>query len=349
MITTLLAAFAVSPFLPVNGVPLPPDSREFTFVALGDNRPAGAGLPPTDVFSEIIREVGYIHPAFVLSSGDLVYGNEESIEQYRKESGQVLSILNGLRVPFYNALGNHEVDDRPELQSEYLKLFGGLYGSFDYGGCRFVALCTDEAGKAADMSDAQKSWLDKTLDGSKPSFLYLHRPVFARAGNDEKGATVANAAALHELFKSRNVKGVFEGHDHVYDRQSHDGIDYVISGGAGAPLDAATEKGGFFHYLLVHVKDGKTDINVIPANAIQVVTEGGHTRVSNYADVDIELQDLTVNLPSRPSGVSGVVDKKGKLSKIPVELTKVDKVSLGYQAHVKVKLVMHKPIILSFH
>ncbi len=347
MIATLITLLGLPSFPSINHLPLPADAREFTFVVLGDNRPAGSGLPPTPVFAEILKEVGYIKPAFVLSSGDLVYGNEESLEQYKKECDQVSVLVNALKVPFFNAPGNHEVAGRQEFQAEYMRRFGQMYGSFEFGGCHFTAIGTDEAGQSGSLSADQRSWLEKDLDGSKPTYVYMHHPVFARKDNAEASATVASADDLHNLFKSRNVKAVFEGHDHVYNHQTHDGIEYVIAGGAGAPLDAAPEEGGFFHYVVVTVKDGKATMNVVPTQAIQITHDHAQVRVASYADCDLPLNDLTIDTPNRPTKVTGTLDKKGKLSDVPVAIQSIEKVGKAYRVHLQFTLTKHRQTILT--
>ena len=342
-----IVAFASIALKPINHVKLPAESREFDFVVLGDNRPAGSGLPPTLVFREIIREVGFLHPAFVLSSGDLVYGNEESIEQYRRECDQITLVLSTLNVPFFNAVGNHEIADRPEFQTEYVKRFGPVFGSFEYGGFQFIGLCTDEAQAKGKLSNSQRLWLNEMLVSSKPSFVFMHRPVFARAGNDEDGATVEGAASIHELFKEHGVQAVFEGHDHVYDRQKHDGVEYIISGGAGAPLDANPENGGYFHFVLVHVKGGKASMSVVPVGAIEITRDKEGVRVANYSDGDLDLKDFPLECSSVTPKIWAIVDNKGKKTEIPVVIERVEKTNAGFMAHLKFKLTKHRQTILS--
>src|SRR5258708_5438239 len=122
----LVSSLAQGPFQPVNHVPLPPQTENFSFIVLGDNRPAGSGQPPTATFRRLLEQVQQIHPAFVLSSGDLVYGNEEPVEVYRSECDQIKELLTHLTVPFFNAPGNHEINDRPEFAQEYQSRLGGM-------------------------------------------------------------------------------------------------------------------------------------------------------------------------------------------------------------------------------
>ncbi|HTQ11571.1 MAG TPA: metallophosphoesterase, partial [Fimbriimonadaceae bacterium] len=167
-------------FQPVNHIPLPPEKTDFYFVALGDNRPAGAGQPPTDVFKEILREVSWIHPAFVISTGDLIYGNEETLQQYKQECAWIKPLVAEIGVPFFNAPGNHEMNARPEFQAEYTKELGQMYGSFDYGGCRFIALATDTGTTTAQYTPEELTWLNQALSDKKPAFIYQHRPIYIR-------------------------------------------------------------------------------------------------------------------------------------------------------------------------
>lgn len=349
MVTSFLAASVVlqAQFQPVNHLPLPASTKEFTFVALGDNRPAGSGQPPTEVFRRILTEVSWIHPAFVISTGDLIYGNEESVDQYRKECAWIKPLLAGIGVPFFNAPGNHEINGKAEFQSEYVKELGPMYGSFDFGGCRFIALATDQADSTAKYTAAELNWLDAVLSPKMPSFVFQHRPVFARpVKNPEDGAAVEDYAAIAAKFASSNVKAVFEGHDHVFNHQSHDGVEYYIAGGAGAPLDASPEDGGFFHYVLVHVKNGKFDVTVMPLGSIDLRQSGGDIRVSSYCDADVDLGNLVVQAQKPPHGVRAAYDKKGKMTDADASIVSVEKSGPSYLVHLAISLKKHRQTIV---
>ncbi|MFI5385095.1 MAG: metallophosphoesterase family protein [Fimbriimonadales bacterium] len=349
MLTTFLVAATAfqGPFQPINHIPLPPDRDDFTFVALGDNRPAGSGQPPTDVFKRILTEVAWIHPAFVLSTGDLIYGNEESIEQYRKECAWIKPLVAGVGVPFFNAPGNHEINARAEFQSEYTKQFGAMYGSFDYGGCRFIGLATDQADSTAKFTPAELSWLDTALADKKPAFIFQHRPYFARKPDPSDAATVDSAPAIAAKFAPANVKAVFEGHDHVFNHTTHGGVEYYIAGGAGAPLDAAPEEGGFFHYLLVHVRNGKVeDITVMPLGSIDVRQNGSDIRVSSYVDADVDLGNVVVTWPTQPTSVHAAYDKKGKMADTDAAIVAVEKGDGGFRVHLSLSLKKHRQTIV---
>src|SRR6202022_4635783 len=74
---------------------------------------------------------------------------------------------------------------------------------------------------------------------------------------------IANASDLHQLFLQYPVKAIFAGHEHLFDHRTRDGIEYFVSGGAGAPLYAPPDKGGFSHYLVMRMRGDKMEYSLI--------------------------------------------------------------------------------------
>ena len=136
----------------------------------------------------------------------------------------------------------------------------------------------------------------------------MHHPPFpvkASAG----WADPANRDEIHRLFVKYGVKAVFSGHEHLFNRSVHDGITYVVTGGAGAPNDAAPEDGGFQHYLLVTVNGGGVSITVLEpwrlfAQMGPVMPDGSCTaQVSNYDNNDLK---VSVEFPTDALGTKAV-------------------------------------------
>ena len=332
--------------LPLNHKTMPPEATDFTFVALGDNRPAGAGLPPTHTYRELLDEVSVIGPAFVISSGDLYYGNEETLDMYKQEEAWMKPLLEGLPCPFFNAPGNHEINNRDEFMAEYQATTGQLYGSFEYGGVRFVAVCTELPGPKAHVDGAELDWLKGLLDTKKPTVIFQHHPIFKRPSNpDAKDeAQVADGDVLHKLYVAGGAQMVVEGHDHIYDQQTVDGVNYTIAGGAGAPLDGQPKDGGYFHFLLVHVKDGQITTTPIPLGTLEVVSRGdGMSTAANYADTDLPLRNLRIASTFEPkSATASYSTKKGKSTEVQVQILKVEKSGSGFVASVGLLLPKHR-------
>lgn len=354
MIFFATAALLQIPFQPLNHKPLPPSQNDFYFVAMGDNRPAGAGLPPTHTFKELLKEISVIDPTFVISTGDLLYGNEESLDQYKQEEAWMKPLVDTLPCPFYNVPGNHEVNNRPEFLDEYTKTMGAAYGKFDFGGYRFVAVCTELAGANAAVDGSELAWLKQEFGKPQPTITFEHHPVFERPGNSDtqEEACVANATEMSDLYKQGGVKLAFEGHDHVYNRQEHDGVSYIIAGGSGAPLDAAPTDGGYFHFVLVHVSPSGVDATPVPMGAIEVVDRGdGSAVISDYADVNLPVSNLTITSKQKPAGVSaGYKTKKGKVKEVDSRILETRATGNGYETRVALVLPKHHAtfVTLSF-
>lgn len=349
LLATLMTVVQV-PFGPLNNRSLPISSSEFTFIALGDNRPAGAGLPPTGSFRELLKEVSVIGPSFVLSSGDLLYGNEETVEQYKREVAWTKPLLESLPCPFFNAPGNHEIYGKPEFLNLYTSLLGPIYGKFEFGGYRFLAVCTELPAEVPSVFGSQLDWLKRELGKPKPTVVFHHHPIYKRPSNpDSKGdAEVSNAQDLAALYLAGGVKLVLEGHDHVYNDQTHDGVHYVIAGGAGAPLDGPPMDGGFFHFLLVHVKGDVIETTPIPMGAVEVTPiSDGTVAVGEYADVDLPVTNVRIFSKEKPTGVTAQYTSKTKRKAVEAELVSVEKHESGYESRIALTLPKHRATFIS--
>jgi len=235
------AASAVTdlPFPNLSGTNLvQPGQDEFTFVVLGDFRPARRDIPYPRAFTRMLDEVGVIHPSLVLSVKDAYYGYGGSFQRFKNEVARFLGLVRSVDAPFYNAIGNHEATDDPARETYLKQLYGRLYGSFDAGTIHFIALDTEEKGQVGMISGLQLAWLKKDLEANKNAdgiFVFLHRPLFSA---ENPGGTAfkdtANRDVLHGLFRHYKVKTVFAGHEHLFDDRVKDGVRYMIVGGGGA-------------------------------------------------------------------------------------------------------------------
>jgi len=294
-------------------------------------------LPPTRTFRDLIEEVGTIGPEFVLSSGDLLYGNEETLDQYKQEIVRMRPLIETLPCPFFNAPGNHEINNREDFFKTYTDAFGAPYGSFDFGGFRFVAVCTEIPARNPSIFGAQVDWLKKTLDPRIPSVVYQHHPVFVRKSNNEKEtAHVQDPETVHKMYLDGGVRMVVEGHDHIYNMQVHDGIDYRIAGGAGAPLDGPAEEGGYYHFVLVHAHDGKLEPTVVPMSTLEIVPLGdGAISLCDYANIDLPCTNVRIKSSFAPKSLTaGYTNKKLKMIDVKADIVSTRKVGNGYETRV---------------
>jgi hypothetical protein len=197
-----------------------------------------------------------------------------------------------------------EVPD-PKLHAIYLEIMnfangGAAYGAFNYGNSRFIALDTEEVGAPAAptptappskrlkldpgyVSQQQIDLLKQDLDANTAKahiFVFMHHPIMpARSGSSLNPAI---AQALQTLFAQYpNVSYVIAAHEHLYynatgttvkpnDRQdpSPNGPSYLVSGGAGAPLDSCPGSAGancaaYHHYLVFEVDKDTVRVQVV--------------------------------------------------------------------------------------
>jgi hypothetical protein len=283
------------------------DPGHFMFAVAGDNRATAKNVPMPPTARQIFSEFRLLRPAFTLWTGDAIYGSDDTVGEAEAEWSDFLAAADQGRTPLFNAPGNHEIYDRRDLESLYEKTCGLLYGSFDYGNSHFIALDTEEVGRKPGISALQRAWLEADLEANRQAantFVFMHHPLFpkkAYAGWDNP----AERDAVHQLFVHYGVKYVFAGHEHLYHRSVHDGINYVVTGGGGAPNDAGPETGAFQHYLLLTVNDRDIALTVVEPwrlfAASGPVSPNGScaARIDNYNADDFS---VVVELPSDALG-----------------------------------------------
>jgi len=140
---------------------------------------------------------------------------------------------------------------------------------FDYDKCRFVILNTSRwyYGDPNDSTDDRRdwhyfkdlNWLERVLKEGRESkeinhiFVFGHDMFFPTGGHlrdgfpflgmDFKGTVdstrqwyLNQSAKMWELLKKYDVAAYIAGHEHLYSRQSVDGIYQIVAGSAGAPI-----------------------------------------------------------------------------------------------------------------
>jgi hypothetical protein len=196
-----------------------------------------------------------------------------------------------------------------KLQNYYLEFMkfpakAPPYGAFDYGNSRFIAVDTEEVGGPSPtppsapppgkkikldpgfVSDVQLGLLKRDLEANKDKahiFVFMHHPI--KPAKSSSGLNQTNAAALQALFeKYSNVSYVIAAHEHLYfnatgttltpaDRQDPSaGPSYLVSGGAGAPLEscpgsAGANCGSFNHYLVFEVDRDTVKVQVVQVSS----------------------------------------------------------------------------------
>lgn len=253
-------ASTMPPLTPVVGNAPSSTSDTFTFWVFGDNQ----GGP--EIFAAIMQEMknATVKPAFALSLGDLIAGkpvNPDKEAIHAELDTYYQAALAGT-VPIFNAPGNHEMDDSNDCPNQTMHdaykepsaTSGGwpgapLYGAFNYGNSRFIALntqdipptsvcpdannCTvpacghcvsgqpEKKRECSYISDAQLQLLDDDLAANTDKehiFILMHYPVEPKPSeNYPSGLTPATAKKLTDvLAKYDNIRFVLASHQHLY-------------------------------------------------------------------------------------------------------------------------------------
>jgi 3',5'-cyclic-AMP phosphodiesterase len=196
---------------------------------------------------EAINTVGDIYEVvngepgldFLLSAGDLTeFGTGTELEQFATE-------LEGLDIPFYTTLGNHELRESVCLFQNY---FGRGSSSFEYRGARFTLL--DSA--SATIDPIAQGWLGGWLarGADRLHIVAMHVPPRDPIGlRDVAFASRNEASQLLARLAEGRVDLTLYGHVHSYYHFENAGIPAYISGGGGSHPERFDDIGR--HFLVV--------------------------------------------------------------------------------------------------
>jgi Icc protein len=230
------------------------DRRPFRFALLSDVQEAIDRVG--DIFRTINAQDGV---RFLLGAGDLTrQGTHEELRRYQRE-------LEGLDVPYYTTLGNHELGQDPSLYQDY---FGRGSFQFAYRGVVFTLLDSASATLDPMVYEWLQTWLELGRDGVHVVAMHIPPldPIGVRNG---AFASRAEAAKLLGLLAEGRVDLTLYGHIHSYYSFENAGIPAYISGGGGAIPERFDEVGR--HFLLLEIE---ADAGVRDTRLVRVFPEG---------------------------------------------------------------------------
>ena len=265
----------------------PTGAASFKFVVYGDTRTRH------DMHQRVVTAIVKAGPDFLVHTGDLVADGSDT--------GQwptFFSIEHDLlrTTPFYPAQGNHERNN-PQFYDYFAS--SAPYYSFDWGGVHFIILNSDLANvstssdRRSDFWGEQLRWLEADLKKAQKAdfrFLAFHHPPFtAVSARQQESMQLQELVPIFEKYK---VDVVFAGHDHNYQRHIVNGIQYVVTGGGGAPLRTVDKP-----------LEGRTVKFANTEHYVQVVITPQHARIEAVA-LDGTLID-SVELGATAAAASG--------------------------------------------
>jgi acid phosphatase type 7 len=229
-----------------------PDSalpEPLVLIAYGDMRftaPKETSACSPTARQALVARIAQENPAAVFISGDLPWhGVAADYKVYHSET----RAWHKKHLRIYPALGNHEFSMclEPSCLEMWWKAFPQLRGRRWYSvaiGSRVVAISLD-SDTALDPESEQGTWLEQQVAELKSAvrmvLIVMHHPPVADVQtvklvdhnprpNEEALVPFLRKAAAHSA--ARFV--VSAGHIHNYERNTQDGVMYLVSGGGGA-------------------------------------------------------------------------------------------------------------------
>jgi predicted phosphodiesterase len=202
-------------------LPLKPDSVRFAVI--GDT---GTGKPPQfEVAAQMENYRQRIRFDFVIMLGDNIYGSQTAADFKQKFENPYRALLDA-GVNFYASLGNHDNPNQRLYQPFHMG--GKQYYTFKKGKVEFFVLDSNY------MDRRQTDWLESQLSASKAPWKipYFHHPLYSHA--KFHGSDTDLRSRIEPIFQKYDVRVVFAGHEHVYERlKPQHGISYFVLGNSG--------------------------------------------------------------------------------------------------------------------
>jgi acid phosphatase type 7 len=196
------------------------------------------------VHAELVARLRAEDPDAILATGDLVLrgSDEGDWQRFFAVTGEMLATI-----PFWSAPGNHDTGRAGDGRRRFGDVFllppvlagapprppwAGWY-SFAVGDVHVVMLDSN-----AYDEPSQLAWLELDLAAARERGA---RVILAAThdGPYSRGTHGGNRTAVEHyvpVLVRHGVHLLFSGHDHLYQRGRMDGLDYIVSGGGGAPL-----------------------------------------------------------------------------------------------------------------
>lgn len=232
----------------------PPAANEFTFALLGDR----TGEAQPGVYEEAWREAAAENPAFVLTVGDTIQGNDDkTVVSEWQEVFQLLAPFR--RYPLFLTPGNHDVWSSASAAAYEKYAHHPLHYSFDWQQAHFTILNDSESD---DLKPEEIAFLASDLEAHKAQpvkFIVSHRPSWLFS------AVLHNSAfPLHRLARQYGVQYIIAGHIHQMLHFEMDGITYLSMASSGGHLrnDKEYAHGWFFQHTAVRVNGSSVRIEI---------------------------------------------------------------------------------------
>jgi Icc protein len=227
---------------------------DFTFIVLGDSRDNDA------VFKKSLALAKTFNPLFILHNGDTVFTGTENRFNHFLDMVQDAAP----DVPLFVVMGNHELTHNvksAEGKVLFQKKIAPLNYTLDIVRLHVKVVVLDNS--LYKLTSRQLEYLRRQLTpGRNLNFVAMHVPPrIQRWDNDHSFSEGADG--LVQILTERKVSTAFFGHMHVYDETVVQGIKYILTAGAGAPLKNPGYGDSSYHIVVASVKNGVVSTKMV--------------------------------------------------------------------------------------
>ena len=219
------------------------DPNHFSFAVIGDTQMLNS--PDTsNGLRKAVPQIVKMHPDLMMTVGDLVQSCSDADKCMDYKLWK--NIAKPLLPITYEVVGNHDriVSNKNDSQKNvadqawhnYFNLptngpagYDEFTYSFNVGNSHFVVLDTEKP-REHRIGQDQLDWLEKDLTENQKdnTFVFYHEPAFPMSYKIGQSLDVykSNRDALWTILDKYNVTAVFNGHEHIFSRQSIEADDF---------------------------------------------------------------------------------------------------------------------------
>ena len=235
-------SMAERPDLPQDKIPLVDaawsnDAAKFSFAILGDKTSGGEGKWP--IYDRAVDSINLLNPDFAITVGDQIPGHMQERAAWDAEWAEYMAHAARIDAPLFLTVGNHDIANT-ECYRFWQEDFGKTYYSFDYKGCHFLILNTEEErfdGRGP-VWEAMMAWMEADLGAAtdaRHTFVFFHKPMWDDPRFQGDWARVERALGTRPFT-------VVAGHEHYLATERRNGNLYVIQNATGAGIGLSDVK-----------------------------------------------------------------------------------------------------------
>jgi 3',5'-cyclic AMP phosphodiesterase CpdA len=216
--------------------------RDFVFVVLGDSRDNDR------IYKKSLAMAATFNPLFILHTGDVANdGTQEELDHFREIVQTTIP-----DIPLFVVIGNHEIVK--DSKNIFKQIIGPLDYVLDSAKLNLRVIVLDNADYI--LKPQQLNYLRQELNTKRSlNFVVMHIPP--KTERWRWHAFTEGAAEFMQILSDKKVTLAFCGHIHQFDEDEIKGVKYIITGGAGAPLNRWFFPGDpVYHIIVVKVKNG---------------------------------------------------------------------------------------------